>query len=427
MMKIITNLSSKNNNHIILLSFRISLIIILLGFLRTINAQIVINEILPDGTVEIKNLGSETVDVSGIILCNFPAYQTIGNSTLDCGTNLLGAGEILAVNNFVVAASQGEMGLYTATPYSDPNNIIDYVEWGNTGHQRSAVAVEAGIWSTGDFVIAIPAGCSLAFDGEGNAATDWIVGSAPTICEENVSSGSAIIVVNEISADGKIEITNIGDAAMDVTNVILCNFPDYQTIGNSTLECGDLMLEPGEILVVTDFVALAEQGEMGLYSATPYSDPNNVMDYMEWGNTGHQRSGVAVQAGQWVEGDFAPAIAAGTSLEYDGEGDAASDWVTVSTPTICEENTGSVATIEIHELNSYQVYPNPASTTLNLKDIDSGSKIEIINLAGQVMSKFTIQGTSSTIELKNYNSGIHLVKISLLDKQSFAKVIIQKD
>lgn len=51
-----------------------------------------------------------------------------------------------------LATSSGEMALYTSRDFSDPGAIVDYVEWGTSGHGGSGVAVAAGIWPAGGFV-----------------------------------------------------------------------------------------------------------------------------------------------------------------------------------------------------------------------------------------------------------------------------------
>ena len=187
------------------------------------SSQIVINEILPDGTVELKNIGTSMVDVSGYILCDFPTYQSIANSSLDCGSMMMMPGSLLAVNNFNTLNGQdGELGLYTSSNFSNPNAIIDYVEWGSSGHQRSSVAIAAQIWTMGDFVPEFVG--SLAYSGSGDSSADWSAGVA-TICEENVSP---------CSVDGGMIVTNdpttiCVDGVGDPINVTLT-----QESGNNT-------------------------------------------------------------------------------------------------------------------------------------------------------------------------------------------------
>jgi len=116
----------------------------------TTSGGIVINEINNNGEVELRNTGTGSVDISSYWLCNFPGYDQLSTLTLQCGGDLiLDPGELVTVIvNFAVSETDGEMGLYTTNQYTNTSAIIDYVEWGSTGHQRSSVAVGAGIWTT---------------------------------------------------------------------------------------------------------------------------------------------------------------------------------------------------------------------------------------------------------------------------------------
>jgi len=165
-------------------------VILLLGNAPTAKAQVVINEILPNGSVELKNTGSSMVNVGSYWLCNFPDYQQISNANLECGSTMMAPGSLLTVNNFPnFNNADGEMGLYTVNVFSDPAAMIDYVEWGFTGHTRSSVAVTAMIWSTGDFVPTFAMGSSLEYSGTGDSSSDWTEQATPTICAENGGGG----------------------------------------------------------------------------------------------------------------------------------------------------------------------------------------------------------------------------------------------
>jgi hypothetical protein len=119
-----------------------------------LTGQIVINEIIPPNTVEIRNLGGGTVNISGYTLCQFPIYQTLSGGTQLCGGDLMiEGGTMIAVNTSITLnANDGELALYVINgDFGNSGNIVDYVEWGSTGHTRSSVAQAAGIWSSGDF------------------------------------------------------------------------------------------------------------------------------------------------------------------------------------------------------------------------------------------------------------------------------------
>jgi len=177
--------------------------IILLALFCTLSgaltSQVVINEILPSDGVELKNLGTTAVDVSGYWLCNFPDYQSIGNLTTVCGNTMMMPGELLTVSGFSVPTGDAELGLYTSNSFSSSTAMIDYVEWGSTGHQRSSVAVQAGIWTAGDFLQAIPAGNSIEYSGTGESPTDWALASTPSLCAENANAQGCTAVGGQLT------------------------------------------------------------------------------------------------------------------------------------------------------------------------------------------------------------------------------------
>jgi hypothetical protein len=160
---------------------------------HVLKAQVVINEIIPPDTVELKNLGPVTVDISSFILCDFPNYNILGTATtLVCGNLSLTAGSVVSVvtSSIVLAGADGELGLYTSSPFSDPDNIVDYVEWGSgCPHTRSSVAQAAGIWTSGDCVPTWGDCASLEYDGAGDRDVDWVIQNTPTTCAENTLDG----------------------------------------------------------------------------------------------------------------------------------------------------------------------------------------------------------------------------------------------
>ncbi len=101
------------------------------------------------GDVTLTNLGNSAQDISAWRFCNWPAYSTI--SSLGASASLAaGASEVINWSSAV--DSDGELGLYMDASWASSSSVVDYVEWASTGHQRSSVAVAAGVWITGDFV-----------------------------------------------------------------------------------------------------------------------------------------------------------------------------------------------------------------------------------------------------------------------------------
>ena len=151
--------------------------------------DIVINEFQPaTNTVEIKNVGANATNVSSLILCSFPVYTTLSTMTIVSGDLMLDPEEIVVLSGHSMNVANDELGLYLTNAFTNPASMIDYVEWGSTGHVRSSVAVSAGIWQTGDFLTFLPlAGESYMWDAGGDAPSNWFVG-ADTFGAENFPS-----------------------------------------------------------------------------------------------------------------------------------------------------------------------------------------------------------------------------------------------
>lgn len=154
----------------------------------TTHAQnIVINEFQPEtNTVEIKNLGTTSINVGSFILCSFPVYTTLSNMTIVSGDLMLDQNEIVVLSGHSMNVADDELGLYLLNAFTNPAAMVDYVEWGSTGHFRSSVAVSAGIWNTGEFLNFFPlTGETYMWDGGGDAPANWFT-DPDTFGAENV-------------------------------------------------------------------------------------------------------------------------------------------------------------------------------------------------------------------------------------------------
>ncbi len=141
---------------------------------QELKSQIVLNEINPaQDRVEIKNLGNSTINIGTYIFCTFPVYNALSTLTLESGSLMLAPGELVVLSGQTLGNANGELGLYLNNQFTNPASIIDYMEYGSSGHQRAAVAISAGIWFANNFVPTPQAGQSMNYDGEGNTAADW--------------------------------------------------------------------------------------------------------------------------------------------------------------------------------------------------------------------------------------------------------------
>ena len=240
-------------------------------------------------------------------------------------------------------------------------------------------------------------------------------------------SSMGIGSLSEINFNGDIEIINIGNDTLDLTNYYLCQFPVYRKIGDLNIVCGSgFKLAPGEIITVASTLDLIRaDGEMGLYSGNTFTSSDLIVDYVEWGSTGHTRSSVAVSAGIWTMGDFVAAVSGTNSLLYDGEGDASSDW-SEGTSTPCAAN------IQDPERNRFNVraYPNPANDILNLEISNYPQEsfdIRVLNFQGSVvMEKLNQNHNFNRVNIQNLSPGNYLILISGKGVYETKKVLIIK-
>lgn len=123
-----------------------------------VDLQISVVEFGDAGFVTIVNQGEDDVDLNGINLCQFPNYMDLG-TIVDGGVIAAGASLDIAAEHWGgLAAASGEAALYEGADFGSPDGMLSYVQWGEGGHQRASVAVEAGLWpSVDEFVTPDPA------------------------------------------------------------------------------------------------------------------------------------------------------------------------------------------------------------------------------------------------------------------------------
>ncbi len=136
--------------------------------------------------VELYNNGDVNVDLSSYWLCLGPgSYVQIGDITPESGSADLAPGTFVVLP-YEMPDVEGGLGLYATNEFGSAEAIVDFVQWGAAGSARENVAVEAGIWTAGDFVPTVGAvSSSIEYDGEGEASADWAEETLPSLGLEN--------------------------------------------------------------------------------------------------------------------------------------------------------------------------------------------------------------------------------------------------
>ena len=120
--------------------------------------------------VTLKNFGTVSQNVGTHFLCIFPDYKQISTMEVLSGSTNIAVNASLTVIWPDGHGTDGELGYYiNSTNFAVGTNMRDYMEWGSTGHTRSALAVSQGYWFTGDFV---PNDPGFTFTGTGTQHGD---------------------------------------------------------------------------------------------------------------------------------------------------------------------------------------------------------------------------------------------------------------
>ncbi len=363
---------------------------------------IVLNRIGESSQIfDIKNISNDTIDVTDYWICKTGnIYNRIGVTTVECGSfnNLMAPGEVKGLN-LSISNTDGELAIYNAADFDNPNAMIHYVEWGSTGHGRSDEAIAADLWSTGDFVETITPQQSIYFAGAGYSSDSWNEGNT-NICGDYIVDAS--IVFSRVSDSGQIiDLENISDDTIDINDYEISQGFNSYRVGDLVVECGNAsrILNPGDKVGLVVFPMSNVAGELALYTTTGNATFGIVSDYVQWGDAGFPNESRAVFSGVWTAGAFVPSFTSGQSIYYDGEGDEVSDWTEGAT-TICGSLEANKKRIDV------RISPNPAIDMISIKIMDTQrpvTEMQVVNGNGKII-------VSAQMEMNNndiYQMGIN--------------------
>ena len=395
--------------------------------MMTVTHTIVLNRVSSVSVIfDIKNISNDSIDVSDYWICRGPGmYDRIGDVIVECGSFdfVMAPGDIKGLN-IGVDNMDGELAIYTDDDFTDPEDMIHYVEWGSTGHARSTVAVAAGLWTTGDFVPSFDVANSIYFDGDGISSTDWDEGPS-NLCGDL----PAQVVFNRVSdVDMVIDLKNISSDTIDINDFYIGQDANLDRVGDLTVDCGpsSRILAPEEIIgLVIDPISNAD-GELALYRSSANAGFGVVSDYVQWGSAGHQREQSAVFSGVWTQDDFVAAITADQSIYYDGDGDSSTDWTEDSTNMCMDLNFTEDNEIE------FLIAPNPGVNIIAVR-VDRSrnpvNQIVITDINGKIVNNTKLdltQGESYEIEVYGLSEGIYFMNLRTSKSVKTKKLIISR-
>ena len=359
---------------------------------------VVINEIYYDAPgsdtglewIEFLNVGQLPIELSGYDLKPDDApYFTFPEFTLDPGSRVIvhintdgtnTDSELYAgANGTGMGNTSGSIALFINQTHS-VETILDFVQYGAAGQTWENTAVDAGIWTDGDFTIDAFEGLSLNLDPDGfdnNNSQDWnecTPSSLQINCPQSTFTPTAfptspytptptntahpptstptvsiptdtptpepeiMIVLNEIlydpagsdSGNEFIEIINIGDTVVDMTgfdlkadNAGYFTFPEFQLLPQRRVVIHVDAIGPNsetELYMGETSSGMGNtSGSIALFTTSTHS-ASTIIDFMQYGAGNQTWESAAVTAGIWIENDFVSDTDEGYSLNLDPDG-----------------------------------------------------------------------------------------------------------
>lgn len=93
-----------------------------------------------------------------------------------------------------------------------------------------------------------------------------------------------------------------------------------------------------------------------------------------------------------------------------------------NTTTIMQDVSLCTGINETNNANAFSLYPNPNNGLFAI-ELTTTTKVEIINLVGQIVKATTLEVGKHNIDIQNEASGIYLVKVTTDNYQQFVKII----
>ena len=239
--------------------------------------------------IVLTNLGSAAVDIADYWLCLGPGtYVKIGD--IATGSTSLSLNQTITLSYDVNPVSGG-LSVFSTNTFasSDPQILLDYVQWGAANQARADQAVTAGRWdNVSNFV---QTGSMYTFTGNLSSigASFW-----------NATAASSIVRILEVNTTtDEIVLSNFGNASIDVGSYWLCLGPGtYVQVSNAA--SGSTTLAPGQNVTLS-YDVNPTSGGLSIFYTNSFSssDASILLDYVQWGAANQARVGQAVTAGRW--------------------------------------------------------------------------------------------------------------------------------
>ncbi|WP_299254354.1 T9SS type A sorting domain-containing protein [uncultured Cytophaga sp.] len=98
---------------------------------------------------------------------------------------------------------------------------------------------------------------------------------------------------------------------------------------------------------------------------------------------------------------------------------------TSNTFTICVQNNTTTATTNTSALSTIQLFPNPTQNVLNVSNITTSTRVELIELNGKTLLTEMIS-SETQLDLGNYSAGVYILKLTVDGVTENRRVVLSK-
>ncbi|RNC88197.1 MAG: hypothetical protein ED556_03155 [Winogradskyella sp.] len=257
----------------------------------------------------LSNFGTDLTETGNYFLCLGPGTYVRVSDAASGSTNLA-PGEQVTLS-YDVNPTSGGLGIFSTNTFgsSDPDILLDYVQWGAANQARVDQAVTAGRWDNAANFLA--QGSPYTFNGNSDdfGSSFWASAEA-----------SNVVRISEVNAGtDQVSLVNFGNVSVEVGDYWLCLGPGtYVRVSDAA--SGSTNLAPGE-QVTLSYDVNPTSGGLGIFSTNTFgsSDPDILLDYVQWGAANQARVDQAVTAGRWDSAtNF---VTDGPLYEFNGQAD----------------------------------------------------------------------------------------------------------
>lgn len=235
---------------------------------------------------------------------------------------------------------------------------------------------------------------------------------------------NGFLAINEVNYRGYVEIENNRSHTIDIGGFALVSNGTSRLIRNLAIECGELLLKPGDQVTV-DASSLITLAHDELALLRHLEDPTSLLSYLAWGEGEQEGQSMAISMGLWSANTRLGIPSPTVSLQRI----PAIEVVTyaLGAPTPCAPNQLTTATQQA-AVEQLRIIPNPFADFLSLEVTGgpiSTTQVDILDLKGRLLfsRELRLSEGRNELNLGQLAAGAYLLRLTNQDGVSVARII----